>query len=85
MAGDVDRDVLFRTLSDAVETTVLQRLGYLFEFLENEDLCQVIEQAMESRKIFPTLLRPDHKKTKGSLNKKWNVIINDELELELEE
>lgn len=65
------------------KATFLQRLGYFFELLGMEKYAQICEEQL---KIYPyikqALLDPQENVSDGVLNKRWNLIINVELETE---
>lgn len=62
--------------------SVLQRLGYILEFGGHPELAAVVEQELNTRKIFETQLRPDHHIKTGERSHRWKLILNDTLELD---
>lgn len=62
-------------------TSVLQRLGYIFEFLGLVRLAEIIDHALKNRKMQYILFRSDYYKKTGPKNSRWKLIINDTLEL----
>ncbi len=64
------------------ENTVIQRLGYVMEYLGFENIANVVEKELENRKVYYTLLRPDFASKIGEKSKRWKVILNNTIELE---
>jgi predicted transcriptional regulator of viral defense system len=62
---------------------VLQRLGYILQFIKADALAKVVEQELRKRKIRYILLRPDYFVKKGEKVERWKIILNDTLEVEI--
>ena len=60
----------------------LQRLGYIFEFLNLQILAQTVEKELKRRVTQMILLRPDMNKGESVKSTRWKLWINDVLELE---
>lgn len=73
-------------LSSVIETekmeTVLQRLGYILEFVGFSELSSVMERELNLRLTYETLLRPDMHTREGKREDKWKLILNDTLEID---
>jgi predicted transcriptional regulator of viral defense system len=64
-------------------TANIQRLGYILEnFTEGQKLADTLYKILEKRKNSPIGLSP-LKGRKGKIDKKWNVIINTEIDPDL--
>lgn len=64
------------------ELTVVQRLGYLLEFvLEEIELSDALYSYLEPKRFYPTLLRPEREKPKTMVTgNRWKIIPNIEVE-----
>lgn len=62
----------------------LQRLGFLLDQIDQENsLSNLIFQHLEKQKIHPILLKPTNKQRPGSVDNKWKVDTNLQLENDL--
>ena len=64
-------------------TSVVQRLGYLLERVGAEHLCTSLEAWLSSQKPFPVPLRPDRRQPGASKNKRWQIFVNEVVEVDL--
>lgn len=72
----------FKAVVDNEKTTsVLQRLGYILEFLNLSELAEIVEHKLAQRTLKYLLLRPDFHNQTGTKHGRWKLIINDSLEL----
>jgi len=62
--------------------TVLQRLGYILEFVDFSELGIVVELELKQRRTYETLLRPDFHIKGGERINRWKLILNDTLEID---
>lgn len=62
-------------------TSILQRLGYILEFLGRVRLTEIVDRTLKNRKKQYILFRPDFYKKTGPKNSSWKLIINDTLEI----
>ncbi|MFH1831288.1 MAG: type IV toxin-antitoxin system AbiEi family antitoxin [bacterium] len=73
-------------LADVIEheknKSVLQRLGYILEFVEQSGLANIIEKELSARKMEYILLRPDCGNKDGEKVSRWKIVINDTLDLQ---
>ncbi len=60
-------------------TALLQRLGYILEFIQLEELASIVEKELSKRKIQPILLRPDLNRS-DKRNERLKIVVNDSLE-----
>jgi len=65
-----------QTLIPYQETATIQRLGYLFETLDREDLAKPLKQYLNSIKHPYAALRPDIPKTGYPISRDWHLYIN---------
>jgi predicted transcriptional regulator of viral defense system len=64
-------------------TANIQRLGYILEnFTENQKLADTLYKVLENRKYSPVGLSP-LKGRKGKIDKKWQIIINTQIDPDL--
>ena len=64
--------------------SALQRMGYLVEELDwNDQIVEVIFEALKEHAFFPTLLSPSTENKAGSAGNRWKVDANVELESDL--
>lgn len=69
------------TIAQEKATSVLQRLGYVLELLNLENLALIVENEINKRKTKYVLLRHDHYQKDGEKNNRWKIIKNDYLEI----
>lgn len=76
LGEEINPNRLFETAQRYKNQTSIQRLGFLFDTIFNENiLANSLYKAIENTKTNKTLLSslsPD----KGKINKKWNIVIN---------
>lgn len=65
------------------EFPVLQRLGYLFERLDEEAFAGAVEEQLKGQYLDKALLEPRHRLREGEYSKRWKLIINLEIESDL--
>ncbi len=70
---------LNRTLRSQ-KITDMQRLGYLLENLGNKKLASTLYRIIEPKELRVIPISLGHKNRDGKINKKWNVILNTELD-----
>ena len=63
-----------------VEVAVVQRLGYLLEQIGAEKHCTSLEAWLSAQKPYPVRLRPDRPQVDEPRNKRWQILVNDEVE-----
>ena len=64
-----------------IQLSVLQRLGYILEFVLNKnELAGVIKNYLSGKKIFRIQLKPGSKKEGFAVNNDWKVIKNTKIE-----
>ena len=65
-------------------TSVLQRLGYLIEFIEPEsNLLKTIYDFLNNGRFYPVLLDINAKNKPGSVDNRWKVDVNIKLESDI--
>jgi len=68
-------------LNDNIQLSVLQRLGYILEFVLNKnDLADVIKEYLSDKKIFRIPLKSGKKREGFKVNEDWKVIQNSKIE-----
>ncbi len=68
-------------LNSNIQKSVLQRLGYILEFvLHKNELAGVIKNYLSSKKIFRVPLKPGYKKKGSEINNVWKVFENFKIE-----
>ncbi|MEZ4490999.1 MAG: type IV toxin-antitoxin system AbiEi family antitoxin [Cyanobacteriota/Melainabacteria group bacterium] len=73
---------LVAAAKSGVEMTVIQRLGFILDLVEKPKLANPLRDWLETQPPRLTSLRPDLDSESAQLNKKWNLYINDQIELE---
>lgn len=87
LAEEMKLEKINKTFLKEIPVTAIQRLGYLLEVVvEQQELADQLYN--ESKKMgiefFRTVLKTTMKKRKKSpINKRWNIIINTEIEMDL--
>ena len=62
----------------------LQRLGFLFEYLQtDEEIINILKSYFNNKKHYPVLLRPQTHNKPGAVNNYWKVDVNIKLENDL--
>lgn len=85
LAESIKPEMFTDQLFEYIPITTLQRLGYIFEIvLDNKLLSDSLFQELEKRKItlFRTPLKTSVSVTGHSVNHRWKVIVNTEIELD---
>ena len=63
-----------------VELSVVQRLGYFMESLGKNKLADALSKLLSTKSVRVTSLRTDLEITNASLNRRWSLYINEEVE-----
>ena len=81
----IQPEKLIETIKKYEDTAVVQRLGYLLEYvLEENELSNALYKYLESIEHYPTLLRPQKKKTENKITgNKWKIVPNIEIEADI--
>lgn len=74
---------LFALTQIVKEVTWKQRLGYLLDFLGKESLAAVLEKYLKEHRFQPCALEPGSSTNEKPFNKKWGIIVNVDLEIDL--
>lgn len=82
LSNDIDERTLTVVIKKERNNSVLQRLGYIFELLNQEIFASCIEKELSQRKTQFIRLRPDFHDKVGMHNTRFKLIINDTIELE---
>jgi predicted transcriptional regulator of viral defense system len=82
---NIQADKLIESAKQYNHIAVVQRLGYLFEYiLKENELSNALYGYLESNDFYPVLLRPEKKKTKSMLTgNRWKVAANIEVEADI--
>jgi predicted transcriptional regulator of viral defense system len=84
LAESMAPEKLKEAVQQAVPAATLQRLGYLLEnVLDEKDLAEALVPRLQSGNVFHIPLSPAESKSGCSINKKWKIYINIDLEAEL--
>jgi predicted transcriptional regulator of viral defense system len=83
LSEKIDAAQLTALVQSSREVTWVQRLGYLFDWLEQPQLSEMLQKAITGKRLQPCLLEPHVATHKGEKNKKWQVWANIHLELEI--
>lgn len=71
----------FQQLSQfEIETPILQRLGYLFEFLKKKKHANAIFKLLKTQHPYWTYLNPSSKKISNVKNNRWKLYVNQEVD-----
>ncbi len=78
-------NILIGTVRKYEEVAVVQRLGYILEYvLEDYELSNGLYNYLESINYYPTLLRPQRKKSKNMITgNRWKIVPNVEIETDI--
>jgi len=81
LALELNPDELKETADRFAQTTTLQRLGYLLEFVLNEEeLSDALYKVLSSRNVYPVELNPKAESENQQAPNRWKVIPNIEVE-----
>lgn len=67
------------SIAKTQKTSTIQRLGYLLDILENENLALHLNAIIKKKKAKNIPLSILHKDYQGEINEKWKVIVNTEI------
>ena len=73
---------LSKAVKQCKNTSVLQRLGYVLELLQEDKLANSILKVLKERTFYPIPLSPQKGK-KGEIDSQWKIIKNMEIESDL--
>lgn len=73
---------LLATTASAYPKPVMQRLGFLLDFVGHENKSQKLSQLLKTQQIRYNLLATGYQKT-NIRNNKWKIIVNEKVELDL--
>jgi len=77
----IDGERLYETSSRFDQTTTLQRLGYLLDYvISKKQLASEIYKALQERSFYPTLLKPSSNSDSQKAPNRWKVIPNIKVE-----
>jgi predicted transcriptional regulator of viral defense system len=82
IAPSCDKGAFMAAVRNEKNNSVLQRLGFVFHYMEFEVLANMVKKELSSRNIQFILLRPDVKSREGERNQSFKIIINDSIEIE---
>ena len=83
LVQSIKYSLLLKTAKGISETPTIQRLGYVFDnFLMEKKLAEALYKAI-SKRNFQQVLLSKQKAKFGTLDKKWNVIVNTHIESDL--
>lgn len=88
LAPDLDPELLKKTaLQGQYETTTLQRLGYILEFLGHQDKTETLYQILQKkwitqRKNFILLIPEKGSRQKDKKNLQWRIVVNSKIEVD---
>jgi len=82
LAEKIRADELVADASRVARTDV-QRLGWLLELVEENDLADALAKALEGQRLLPTPLTGARDSTAAPLDPRWRVLVNDEVEPDL--
>ncbi len=78
----IDDNKLLELAKNQMRTVYIQRLGYVFQFLNKEKKAIIFKKALNGKRIYPVLLVPDKNKKFDKIDNQWKVLINYEIEVE---
>lgn len=81
LAAECNTDLFAQVIKNEPNKTILQRLGYILEYMSLHKLARVVENSLSERKIEYILLRPDYYIKEGQKSARWKVITNDSLDV----
>lgn len=82
LSQECDPLLLAAVIKQEKNKTVLQRLGYILEFIGQAGLAMVIEKKLSKRKTEYIPLRPDCDNKEGEKVSRWKIVVNDPLDLQ---
>ena len=82
LANECKPQGLAKTVKNEKTTPVLQRLGYILEYVNFPDLAKIISNELQKRSIKYVYLCPDFHNKQGKKLDSWKLIINSTLEIE---
>lgn len=84
LSEQMDKDVLIQTITSYRNVATVQRLGFVLETLEKNELAGALMQYLEGVKHFPILLRPQKEKPATMVTgNRWKVVANAKIEADL--
>ena len=66
-----------------VARSELQRLGWLLDIIGKQELADVLARALKGQRFVPTPLNTQRSAANAVLNKRWRILVNDDVEPDL--
>ena len=83
LTNEIKTTELVKTARRYPQVTSIQKLGYLLEReLDSPKLAEALFNVLKEKKFFPALL-VSHKSKQGTVDEKWKVIRNTQIESDL--
>lgn len=82
LAEKIDADKLVAGASRVARSDI-QRLGWLLELVEKNELADALAKALEGERLLPTPLTGARDSTDAPLDPRWRVLVNDAMEPDL--
>lgn len=82
LAEKLDPDKLV-TVASRVARSDVQRLGWLLQLVEENELADALAKELEGRRLLPTPLTSARSRTDAPIDPRWRVLVNDEVEPDL--
>lgn len=82
LAEKLDPDRLVAGAS-RVARSDFQRLGWLLELVEENELADALAKELEGQRLLPTPLTSARTRADVPIDRRWRVLVNDEVEPEL--
>lgn len=79
LAEEIKPSLLTKT-AKSQKLTAIQRLGYLFDGLENNSLSNSLFKIIEKKKVKEIPLSLSHENRDGDIDKRWKLIMNTKLD-----
>lgn len=83
LCSELNPDVFKQVLANEEKISHLQRLGYILEMLDFENLAKIAEESLnKQRRVCHRKLRPDLDGIEQTRSERWKLIINDQIEID---
>ena len=78
----IDNNKLKKLANSSIATVHIQRLGYIFKYLGDEQRAQILKSVLKNKRYFPALLIPDEKSEIIGKDRDFHIVINYKIEVD---
>lgn len=82
LSEEIEASDLLSVATSYNNLVAIQRLGYLLEFLGNENLVELLKNFLKDKKYFPAKLESSNNNLTKVTGNFWKIIVNEKIEID---